>query len=227
MAESVGLALLVVLDTLSPAERLAFVLHDMFAVPFDEIATILGRSPNATKQLASRARQRVQAADATLSAGVTPRPDWSRPSWLPPATATSPHSSRCWIPRSCSAPTPPPSKPVRWQRFAAHPPSQTNSPNAPSRRYPRSWSRHPAPSGRSLPEHRAPRSGSRSGTGRSFISTLCSILGNYASSISPFPIAEPKFCAIRRPPRDNTLPGGLARLYATQRRTSRQHGEPP
>jgi RNA polymerase sigma-70 factor (ECF subfamily) len=60
MAESVGLALLVVLDTLAPAERLAFVLHDMFAVPFDEIASILGRSPNATKQLASRARPWVQ-----------------------------------------------------------------------------------------------------------------------------------------------------------------------
>jgi RNA polymerase sigma-70 factor (ECF subfamily) len=68
MAESVGLALLVVLDTLAPAERLAFVLHDMFAVPFDEIASILGRSPNAAKQLASRARQRVQAADATPGA---------------------------------------------------------------------------------------------------------------------------------------------------------------
>lgn len=64
MAESVGLALLVVLDTLAPAERLAFVLHDTFAVPFDQIASILGRSPNATKQLASRARQRVQAAEA-------------------------------------------------------------------------------------------------------------------------------------------------------------------
>jgi len=64
MAESVGLALLVVLDTLTPSERLAFVLHDMFAVPFDEIASILGRSPNATKQLASRARQQVQATEA-------------------------------------------------------------------------------------------------------------------------------------------------------------------
>ncbi len=70
MAESVGLALLVVLDTLAPAERLAFVLHDMFAVPFGEIASILGRSPNAAKQLASRARQRVQAADATPDADV-------------------------------------------------------------------------------------------------------------------------------------------------------------
>jgi RNA polymerase sigma-70 factor (ECF subfamily) len=71
MAESVGLALLAVLDTLVPAERLTFVLHDMFAVPFDEIASILGRSPNATKQLASRARQRVQASDATPSADAT------------------------------------------------------------------------------------------------------------------------------------------------------------
>jgi len=62
MADSVGLALLVVLDTLAPAERLAFVLHDMFAVPFDEIAPILGRSTAAAKQLASRARRRVQGA---------------------------------------------------------------------------------------------------------------------------------------------------------------------
>ena len=62
LADSVGLALLVVLDTLSPAERLAFVLHDTFAVPFDEIAPILDRSPAAAKQLASRARRRVQGA---------------------------------------------------------------------------------------------------------------------------------------------------------------------
>lgn len=60
MADSVGLALLVVLETLAPAERLAFVLHDMFAVSFDEIASIVGRSPEATRQLASRARRRVQ-----------------------------------------------------------------------------------------------------------------------------------------------------------------------
>jgi len=60
LADAVGLALLVVLDTLSPAERLAFVLHDMFAVPFDDIARIVDRSPEATRQLASRARRRVQ-----------------------------------------------------------------------------------------------------------------------------------------------------------------------
>src|SRR5436305_10307239 len=58
LADSVGLALLVVLETLTPAERLAFVLHDMFAVPFDEIAPIVGRSPTAARQLASRARRR-------------------------------------------------------------------------------------------------------------------------------------------------------------------------
>jgi len=62
LADSVGLALLVVLDTLTPAERLAFVLHDMFAVPFTELAAVLGRSPDATRQLASRARRRVRGA---------------------------------------------------------------------------------------------------------------------------------------------------------------------
>ncbi|ACQ82388.1 RNA polymerase, sigma-24 subunit, ECF subfamily [Beutenbergia cavernae DSM 12333] len=60
LADSVGLALLVVLDTLGPAERLAFVLHDMFAMPFEEIATVLGRSTAATKMLASRARRKLQ-----------------------------------------------------------------------------------------------------------------------------------------------------------------------
>jgi RNA polymerase sigma factor (sigma-70 family) len=62
LADSVGLALLVVLDTLTPAERLAFVLHDMFAMPFEEVAAVLGRSPEATRQLASRARRRVRGA---------------------------------------------------------------------------------------------------------------------------------------------------------------------
>src|SRR6059058_3722060 len=62
LADSVGLALQVVLDTLGPAERLAFVLHDIFAVSFDEIAPIVGRSPTAARQLASRARRRVQGA---------------------------------------------------------------------------------------------------------------------------------------------------------------------
>ena len=86
LADSIGPALLVILHTLAPAERLAFVLHDMFAVPFDDIAAIVGRSPAAARQLASRARRRVQGvvpapgtdltrqraiADAFLAAGAT------------------------------------------------------------------------------------------------------------------------------------------------------------
>ena len=70
LADSVGLALLVVLETLNPAERLAFVLHDMFAVPFDEIAPIVDRSPDAARQLASRARRRVQGEAAIPDADV-------------------------------------------------------------------------------------------------------------------------------------------------------------
>jgi len=71
LAESVGLALLEVLDTLVPAERLAFVLHDMFAVPFDEIAPIVGRSPTVARQLASRARRRVRGAATVPDADLT------------------------------------------------------------------------------------------------------------------------------------------------------------
>jgi RNA polymerase sigma-70 factor (ECF subfamily) len=67
LADAVGIALQVVLDALKPAERLAFVLHDMFAVPFDEISTLVERSPEATRQLASRARRRVR--------GAAPQPD--------------------------------------------------------------------------------------------------------------------------------------------------------
>lgn len=72
LADSVGLALLVVLETLTPAERLSYVLHDMFAVPFDEIATMIDRSSAATRQLASRARRRVQ------GQAPTPDPDVNR-----------------------------------------------------------------------------------------------------------------------------------------------------
>jgi RNA polymerase sigma factor (sigma-70 family) len=67
LADAVGIALQVVLEALSPAERLAFVLHDMFAVPFDEIAALVERSPEATRQLATRARRRIR--------GAAPRPD--------------------------------------------------------------------------------------------------------------------------------------------------------
>src|SRR5262249_51673890 len=68
LSDSVGLALLVILDTLAPDERLAFVLHDMFAVSFEDIAPIVGRSPAAARQLASRARRRVQGSTAILDA---------------------------------------------------------------------------------------------------------------------------------------------------------------
>src|SRR5918995_1675973 len=71
VADSVGLALLVVLDTLAPPERLAFVLHDMFAVPFDEIAPLVERTPETARQLASRARRRVR--------GAAPAPDADLP----------------------------------------------------------------------------------------------------------------------------------------------------
>jgi RNA polymerase sigma-70 factor (ECF subfamily) len=71
LADSLGLALLVVLETLTPAERLAFVLHDLFAVPFDEIAPIVDRSPAAARQLASRARRRLQGARSDADADLT------------------------------------------------------------------------------------------------------------------------------------------------------------
>ncbi|WP_242438542.1 sigma-70 family RNA polymerase sigma factor [Streptomyces sp. CB00455] len=73
LADSVGLALLVVLDTLTPAERLAFVLHDLFAVPFDEIAPMIDRTPAATRQLASRARRRIKGAPPAPEADLTRR----------------------------------------------------------------------------------------------------------------------------------------------------------
>src|SRR5437667_616520 len=73
LADSVGLALLVVLEALAPAERLAFVLHDMFDLSFDEIAPIVGRSPVAARQLASRARRRVQGADTVRDADLARR----------------------------------------------------------------------------------------------------------------------------------------------------------
>jgi len=71
LADSIGPALLVILHTLAPAERLAFVLHDMFAVPFDDIAPIVGRSPAAARQLASRARRRVQGVTPVLDTDLT------------------------------------------------------------------------------------------------------------------------------------------------------------
>ncbi|MGH3156706.1 MAG: sigma-70 family RNA polymerase sigma factor, partial [Streptosporangiaceae bacterium] len=71
IADSVGLALLVVLETLAPAERLAFVLHDMFGVPFEEIASLIDRAPQAARQRASRARRRVRAQPTAPDVGVS------------------------------------------------------------------------------------------------------------------------------------------------------------
>ena len=71
LADSIGPALLVILHTLAPAERLAFVLHDMFAVPFEDIAAVVGRSPAAARQLASRARRRVQGVAAVPGTDLT------------------------------------------------------------------------------------------------------------------------------------------------------------
>ena len=108
LADSIGLALLVVLDTLSPAERVAFVLHDMFAVPFEEIAPIVGRNAPATRQLASRARRRVQGDDEDGEPDVVTAGEARR--GVPrrrPRRRLRRRCSRCSTPTSCSAPTPP------------------------------------------------------------------------------------------------------------------------
>ena len=103
LADSVGLALLVVLDTLGPAERVAFVLHDLFGVPFDEVGRLVGRSTDAAKMLASRARRRVRGETATPDPGGTARS--STRSSPRAATATSTRWSRCSTRTSCCAPT--------------------------------------------------------------------------------------------------------------------------
>lgn len=105
LADSLGLALLVVLESLAPAERLAFVLHDMFAVPFDEIAPMIEKTPAATRQLASRARRRVR------GRAPAPDPDLGLQRQVVSAffaaarTATSRRSSRCSTPTWSCAPT--------------------------------------------------------------------------------------------------------------------------
>lgn len=118
MVESIGLSLLIVLESLTPPERLAFVLHDIFAVPFENIGQIMDRTPEAARQLASRARRRVQAApqldpdlptqrravDAFLSAA---------------REGTSPACYRCWHPRWCSG-----SIPARQRRSRSPAPRQ-------------------------------------------------------------------------------------------------------
>jgi RNA polymerase sigma factor (sigma-70 family) len=108
LADGLGLALLVVLETLSPAERLAFVLHDTFGVPFEEIAPIVGRSPAASRQLASRARRKVRGSLRSQTPILLVRGRWWTRSLPPRETATSGRCSRCWTPTSCSGQTPVP-----------------------------------------------------------------------------------------------------------------------
>jgi RNA polymerase sigma factor (sigma-70 family) len=120
LADSVGLALLVALETLSPPERLAFVLHDIFAVPFDEIAPIVDRSPEAARQLASRARRRACVPREPFPTRTSKRSARSptRFSRLT-VTATSIGSWRCSIRTSCYGPTS--GRPAAGARSAAPP----------------------------------------------------------------------------------------------------------
>ncbi len=90
-ADAVGIALLVVLDSLEPAERLAVVLHDMFGVPFEQVAAVVGRTPAATRQLASRARRRLREHAPQPRAASPPSDMSSTRFWPPPAPATSTH----------------------------------------------------------------------------------------------------------------------------------------
>jgi RNA polymerase sigma factor (sigma-70 family) len=119
LAESVGLALMVVLDKLAPAERVAFVLHDVFAIPFDQIAPIVGRSTPATRQLASRARARVRQHEGRRRPTGCARRRSSTPSSPPPGRATSTGCSRCSTPTWCSVPTTMPSRWAQRRRRAA------------------------------------------------------------------------------------------------------------
>jgi len=133
LAESVGPAMLVVLDTLAPAERVAFVLHDLFAVPFEEIAPLVGRSAVAARQLASRARRRVQG-----QAPSGPGADRGRQRAVVEAFLAASRegtSRRCWpcsTPRWSSAPTPP-AGPGWSAGRRPWPPRRSASPGGPAR----------------------------------------------------------------------------------------------
>jgi RNA polymerase sigma factor (sigma-70 family) len=190
MAESVGLALLVVLDTLAPAERLAFVLHDMFAVPFDEIARYWAapRTPPSSSPAAPGSGYKPPRRRPTTTSPA--RPTWSRPFSPPPAAVTSPHCSQCSTPTSYSTPTPRPSGPVPWQASAARLPLPHSSPAAPKARNPRSSTDCPALCGPPPTERPAARSASQSPTGRSCELTSSWIHSSCASSILSSSTAE-------------------------------------
>jgi RNA polymerase sigma-70 factor, ECF subfamily len=122
LADSAGLALLVVLEMLAPAERLAFVLHDMFAVPFDEIAPIVGRSANAAKQLASRARRRVQATATVPDTDITRQREVVDAFLAASRGGDSDALLAVLDPTSCSEPTPAGWRRVHRRWFAARRP---------------------------------------------------------------------------------------------------------
>jgi RNA polymerase sigma factor (sigma-70 family) len=136
LADSVGLALLVVLETLTPAERVAFVLHDMFDLPFDEIAPIVGRSPTAARQLASHARRRVQGATQPAMPIAPGSGRSSTPSWLPLAAEISTRCSRCSTRRSCSGPIRQRCRRARRVSFAVRPTWPRPSRDGPESRSP-------------------------------------------------------------------------------------------
>ena len=127
LGESVGLALLVVLDTLAPDERLAFVLHDIFAVPYAEIAPLVDRSTAATKMLASRARRRIRRGGRSPTTARLASVPSSGPSLPRPGTATSTRCSRYWIPMSYSGPTGRPGRRVPRPTSTARPRSRGSS----------------------------------------------------------------------------------------------------
>ena len=130
LADSIGQALLIVLDTLSPAERLAFVLHDLFDVPFNEVAPIVGRSEAATRKLASHARRRVREAAKGKEAIIQETEKWSTPSSMPRARGTSTRCSRCWTRMWSCGPTAPPCLWVRQAKSAGQEPWPGRSPGA-------------------------------------------------------------------------------------------------
>src|SRR5262245_43755896 len=164
LADSIGPALLVVLETLEPAERVAFVLHDMFDLSFKEIAPIVGRSEAAARQLASRARRRVQGMDEAPEADFSAAGEkWSRPFLQLQGKAISRPFSRCLIRMSYSEPTTQPFKrPQRIKlperrsygvRSKATTPSPRRSRDARERHNLRSSTVSPEPSGLRVENH--------------------------------------------------------------------------
>lgn len=117
--DAVGVAMLVVLDRLTPSERLAFVLHDLFDVPFEDIAPILDKTPDAARQLASRARRRVRGGEA--DAATADRRRLIETFLVAARGGDMTALLRCSPRTSCSAPMRRPSRSARWRRFAARP----------------------------------------------------------------------------------------------------------